>query len=94
MCDPKFQRTIAKLVSKWTGRIWKVQISNSNLGKTLYEEDLLNLQKQIDIMKNDYEIKKILEKYSEVKIHSITDISETSDKDKIDIINKKIKEQS
>ena len=92
--DPKFQRTIAKLVSKWTGRIWKVQISNSNLGKTLYEEDLLNLQKQIDIMKNDYEIKKILEKYSEVKIHSITDISETSDKDKIDIINKKIKEQS
>ena len=92
--DPNFQRNIAKLVSKWTGRIWKVQISNSNIGKTLYEEDLLNQQNQIENMKNDEEIKRILEKYSEVKIHSITNISETSDEKNTGNLNKKTKEQS
>ncbi len=92
--DPNFQRNIAKLVSKWTGRIWKVQISNSNIGKTLYEENLLDQQNQIENMKNDEEIKRILEKYSEVKIHSITNISETSDEKNTGNLNKKTKEQS
>jgi len=77
--DPYFKRTIAKFVSKWTGRIWQVSASNSNIGKTLYEEDLLNQQKEIAIMKNDLEIKEILNKYPGVKIHSINNISETSD---------------
>ena len=77
--DPHFTRTIAKFVSKWTGRIWQVSTSSSNIGKTLYEEDLLDQQKEIEIMKNDSEIKQILKKYSEVKIHSITNIGETLD---------------
>ena len=77
--DPHFTRTIAKFVSKWTGRIWQISTSNSNIGTTLYEEDLLNQQKEIEIMKNDSEIKQILKKYSDVKIHSITNIEETLD---------------
>ena len=77
--DPHFTRTIAKFVSKWTGRIWQISTSSSNIGKTLYEEDLLNQQKEIEIMKNDSEIKQILKKYSDVKIHSITNIEETLD---------------
>ena len=91
--DPQFPRTIAKFISKWTGRIWQVTTSSSNIGKTLYEEDLLKQQKEIETMKNDFEISKILEKYTDVKIHSITDISETSDEKKTYIINKKIKEK-
>ena len=77
--DPHFTRTIAKFVSKWTGRIWQVSTSSSNIGKTLYEEDLLDQQKEIKIMKNDSEIKQILSKYSDVQIHSITNIVETLD---------------
>ncbi len=77
--DPYFSRTIAKFISKWTGRIWQVSKSNSNVGKTLYEEDILIQQKEFEIMKNDPEIKKVLNKYPGVKIHSITDISETLD---------------
>ena len=61
--DQLFCRTIAKFISKWTGRIWQVSTSSSNIGKTLYEEDILNLQNEIEIMKNDPEINKILKKY-------------------------------
>ena len=75
--DPHFPRIIAKFISKWTGRIWQVSKSSSNIGKTLYEEDLLSQQKEIEIMKNDPEIKEILGKYPEAKIHSITNIVET-----------------
>jgi len=77
--DQLFCRTIAKFISKWTGRIWQVSTSSSNIGKTLYEEDILNLQNEIEIMKNDPEINKILKKYPDVKIHSITDIRQTLD---------------
>ena len=77
IADPHFSRTIAKFISKWTGRIWQVSTSSSNIGKTLYEEDLLTQQKEIEIMKNDPQIKRILNKYTGVKIHSITDIQET-----------------
>ena len=85
--DPNFKRTIAKYISKWTGRIWQVIPSNSNIGKTLYEEDLINQQKQIELMKNNNEIKQILDKFPKAKIYSITDISETS---KENIIEDKI----
>ena len=77
--DPNFGRTIAKLISKWTGRIWQVNTSSSNIGKTLYEEDVLTQQKEIEIMKNDPQIKRIFNKYPGVKIHSITNIHETLD---------------
>ena len=79
IADSNFCRTIAKCISKWTGRIWQVSTSSSNIGKTLYEEDLLAQQKEIEIMKNDPQIKRILKKYPGVKIHSITDIQETLD---------------
>ena len=77
--DANFNRTIAKLISTWTGRIWQVSSSSSNIGKTLYEEDLIQQQKEIEKMQNDKEIKAILEKFEGVSIHSITNINETTE---------------
>ena len=91
--DRHFTRTVAKFVSKWTGRIWQVSDSNSNIGKTLYEEDLINLQAEIEIMKNDSDIKQVLEKFPGSKIHSINNIGEALD-EKTDVEEvKKKKEQ-
>ena len=75
--DKHFNRTIAKLISKWTGRIWQVSSSTSNLGQSLYEEDLIQEQKEIDQMKDDQEVKKLLDSFPGIKIHSITNIKET-----------------
>ena len=75
--DKHFNRTIAKLISKWTGRIWQVSSSTSNLGQSLYEEDLIQEQKEIDQMKDDPEVKKLLDSFPGIKIHSITNIKET-----------------
>ena len=91
IADPHFTRTIAKLVSTWTGRIWQINSSSSNIGKTLYEEDLIEQQKEIEKFKNDPEIKNILDDFPGVKIFSITSIGE-SDKEK-NIINNKVKEK-
>mgnify|MGYP001407501577 CR=1 FL=1 len=77
--DANFNRTIAKLISTWTGRIWQISSSSSNIGKTLYEEDLIQQQKEIEKMQNDKEIKAILEKFEGVSIHSITNINETTE---------------
>jgi len=90
--DPHFNRTVAKLISKWTGRIWQIHTSTSNVGKTLYEEDLINQQKEIEKMKSHPEIKKILETFPGVTIHSITDITETTDEKNLIGINRKEKE--
>ena len=76
--DPHFTRTIAKLVSKWTGRIWQVSSSSSNIGQTLYEADLVEQRKEIDNMKSDSEIKNILDIFPGINIHSITNIAETT----------------
>ena len=81
--SPNFSRTIARYVSKWTGRIWQVSNSSSNIGQTLYEEDVINHQKEIELMKNDPDVKLLLDNYPGVKIHSITNILETTD-EKID----------
>ena len=80
--DPHITRTIAKLVSKWTGRNWQINSTSSNIGQTLYEQDLIEQQKNIDEMKNDNEIKSILDMFPDAKIHSITDIGETAKDDK------------
>ena len=77
--DPHFTRTIAKLSSKWTGRIWQISVSSSNIGKTLYEEDLFEQQKQIEKMKEDSDVKTILNMFPESKIHSITNLNETTE---------------
>jgi len=90
--DLHFNRTVAKLISKWTGRIWQIHSSTSNVGKSLYEEDLINQQKEIDKMKNHPEIKQILELFPGVSIHSITDITETTDEKNLISIKRKHKE--
>ena len=76
--DTSFNRNIAKLISTWTGRIWQVNSSTSNIGKSLYEEDIINQQKEIELMKNNSEIKKILKEFPKSEIHSITELSEVN----------------
>jgi len=90
--DAHFNRTVAKLISKWTGRIWQIHSSKSNIGKSLYEEDLINQQKEIENMKKNPTIEKVLEKFPGISIHSITDIKETIDEHDIDKLTKKEKE--
>ena len=85
--DHHFSRTIAKLISTWTGRIWQVTISRSNVGKTLYEEDVIFQQKEIDLIKDDPEMKRILQKFPGVTIHSVIDINETAKDSKIKVEN-------
>jgi len=89
--DPHFNRNIAKLISKWTGRIWQIHSSDSNVGSSLSEEDLVNQQNEIKVMKNHPEIKKILETLPGLSINSITDITDTVDEsiDKIEIERQK-----
>ena len=77
--DQHFNRNIAKLISKWTGRIWQIHSSDSNIGSSLSDEDVINQQNEIKIMKNHPQVKKILEALPGLSIHSITDITETVD---------------
>ena len=76
--DKSFNRNVAKLISTWTGRIWQVKTSTSNLGKSLYDEDIINQQKQIEIMKKNIQVKNILENFPESKIHSITELTDVN----------------
>ena len=89
--NPHFNRNVAKLISKWTGRIWQIHSSDSNIGSSLSEEDLVNQQNEIRVMKNHPEIKKILETLPGLSIHSITDITDTVDEsiDKTEIERQK-----
>ena len=89
--DKLFNRKIAKLISTWTGRIWQINSSTSNLGKSLYEEDIINQQKQIEIMRNNIDVKKLLKEFPESEIHSITELAEVNSQD--DIINTNIKKE-
>ena len=77
--DPHFNRNVAKLISTWTGRIWQIHSSDSNVGSSLGEEDVVNQQNEIKVMKDHPEIKKILEALPGLSIHSITDIVDTVD---------------
>ena len=90
--DTGFNRTVAKLISKWTGRIWQIHSSTSNLGKSLHDEDIINQQKEIEIMKNHPEVKKILKEFPESKIHAITELGEIND-DEADINQPKMKKE-
>ncbi len=89
--DKSFNRTIAKLISTWTGRIWQVHSSTSNIGRSLYEEDIINQQKEIELMKKNNEVKKILNEFPDSKIHSITELGEVSEGE--EVINKKINKE-
>ncbi len=77
--DQNFNRNVAKLVSKWTGRIWQIHSSDSNIGTSLSEEDIVNQQNDIKVMKNHPELKKVLDAFPGLSIHSITDITDTVD---------------
>ena len=77
--DQHFSRNVAKLISKWTGRIWQIHSSDSNIGSSLSEEDVIDQQNEIKKMKNHPEVKKILEALPGLSIHSITDITDTVD---------------
>ncbi len=90
--DTGFNRTVAKLISKWTGRIWQINSSTSNLGKSLHDEDIISQQKEIEIMKNHPEVKKILKEFPESKIHAITELGEINDND-ADINQTKMKKE-
>ena len=91
--DQNFNRNVAKLISKWTGRIWQIHSSDSNIGSSLNEEDIVNQQKEIKLMKNHPEVKKIIEALPGLSIHSITDITDTVDEttNEIEIEQKKEK---
>jgi hypothetical protein len=52
-------------------------MSDSNVGMSLYEEDIIEQQKKIEHMKSDPEIKSILESLPGTTIHAITNINET-----------------
>ena len=84
--DKHFNRNVAKLISKWTGRIWQIHYSDSNIGSSLSEDDIINQKNEIEIMKKHPEINKILEALPGLSIHSITDITDTVD-ETIDEIN-------
>ena len=90
--DKHFSRNVAKLISKWTGRIWQVMSSDSNLGQTLQEEDLIQQQTEIKLMQSDSDIQKILKKFPGSMIHSISPITETID-EKIEFNDKITKEK-
>ena len=81
--DKSFNRNVGKMISTWTGRIWQIKSSNSNIGKSLYEEDIILQQKEIEIMKNNPNIKRILKEFPESKIHSITELADVNSIDEI-----------
>ena len=89
--DTSFNKTVSRLISKWTGRIWHVKSSTSNIGKSLYEEDIVNQQKEIELMKNNSEVKKILTQFPDSRIHSITELTEINTNE--NIINSNIKKE-
>ncbi len=90
--DKSFNRNVAKLISTWTGRIWQGNSSTSNLGKSLFEEDIINQQKEIEIMKNNNQVKKLLREFPDSAIHSITELTEVnSDDDTLNLNMKKEK---
>jgi len=89
--DKNFLRSISKLISTWTGRIWNISSSTSNIGKSLREEDIINQQKEIEIMKNNPNIKKILNTFPGSIIHSISELAEFDNSK--EIIKKEIKKE-
>ena len=89
--DKYFTKNIAKLISKWTGRIWQINNSTSNLGKSLYDEDIINQQKEIELMKSNISVRKILTEFPKTKIHSISDLTEANSNE--EIIQIKIKKE-
>tara|TARA_B100000575_G_C22787729_1_gene466220 strand:- start:116 stop:673 length:558 start_codon:yes stop_codon:yes gene_type:complete len=85
--DASFNRQVAKCISTWTGRIWQIHSSTSNLGKSLLEEDIINQQKEIELMKNNIQVKKILKEFPDSKIHSITELVDIENSVEVNDLN-------
>jgi len=77
--DPNFVKQITKLISKWTGRIWTVSLSDNKTGKTLAEEDIILKENKLEKIKKYPDVKKILETFPEATIHSIESIDDLND---------------
>ena len=89
--NKNFTRDVAKLISKWTGRIWQVKSSTSNIGKSLHDEDIIIQQKEIELMKNNIQVKKIIKEFPDSRIHSISELDDI-DKNE-EIFNSNIKKE-
>ena len=92
--DKNFGKKIAKQISKWTGRIWIVMLSDSNTGKSLAEEDIILKQKKIEKIKQDPEVKKILETFYRSTIHSIENFDQEKQSKEEEVVKllKEVKE--
>ena len=77
--NSNFTKEITKLISKWTGRIWTINASDSNVGKTLAEEDILLKEKLFNQIENDNDVKKILNYFPGSKIFSIENNKKDND---------------
>ncbi len=77
--NSNFTKEITKLISKWTGRIWTINTSDSNVGKTLAEEDILLKEKLFNEIENDNDVKKILNYFPGSKIFSIENNKKDND---------------
>ena len=56
-----------------------MNISESNIGKTLSEEDIIIKQKELEIIKNDPSVKKILQDFPGSTIHSVEKLDSSED---------------
>ena len=72
-----------RFTGTWTGRIWQVNSSSSNLGKSLKDEDIINQQKEIELMKNNNQVKKIIKEFPESRIHSIEELTDVNKNEEI-----------
>ena len=75
--EKNFPKQVIKLVSKWTGRIWTISLSDNKTGKTLAEEDIIIKENELEKVKKYPDIKRILDDFPGSKIHSIQIIDES-----------------
>tara|TARA_Y100000590_G_C15719075_1_gene1012890 strand:+ start:885 stop:2594 length:1710 start_codon:yes stop_codon:yes gene_type:complete len=76
--DQILVKKITKLISKWTGRIWTISLSDGKTGKTLAEEDIILKENKLESIKKYPDVKKILESFPDATIHSVESDSELS----------------
>ena len=53
----------------------------------MFEEDIINQQKEIELMKDNLLVKKILNEYPLTQIHSISDLTDVNSNEEKDYFN-------
>ncbi|MBI28294.1 MAG: DNA polymerase III subunit tau [Alphaproteobacteria bacterium MarineAlpha5_Bin11] len=91
--NKNFARSITKLISMWTGRIWTVNLSDSTTGKTLAEEDLIEKEKNLKLIEKDIDIKKILSTFPGSRIHSVSTSEDSKNKETTGLQPKSLKRE-